>query len=161
RRTHGTRMGPREPRRVRRPPRRGGRHAREPHRRRESRGRRARQARVLRPGPAHRAGRVRHRRADHGRERAGRRRARGHARVPREGGAAVAEPVADINAGPVRRRYDAFAPLRHPAYARLWTGAFVSNIGTWMETVALGAYVQKVTDQAAWTGTIAAAAFVP
>ena len=73
----------------------------------------------------------------------------------------MAEPLADVEAGPIRRRYDAFAPLRHPAYARLWTGAFVSNIGTWMETVALGAYVQKVTDQAAWTGTIAAAAFVP
>jgi len=30
-----------------------------------------------------------------------------------------------------------------------------------METLALGLYVQKVTHQAAWTGTIAAAAFVP
>src|SRR5262249_43162309 len=46
-------------------------------------------------------------------------------------------------------------------FARLWTGAFVSNIGTWMEAVALGYYVTKVTHQAAWTGTIAAAAFLP
>jgi len=70
----------------------------------------------------------------------------------------MAEPLTGT---PVRRRFDALAPLRHPAYARLWTGAFVSNIGTWMETVALGVYVQNLTHQAAWTGTIAAAGFVP
>jgi MFS family permease len=54
-----------------------------------------------------------------------------------------------------------FAPFRHSAYARLWTGAFVSNIGTWMETIALGTYVQDLTGQAAWTGTVAAASFLP
>jgi MFS family permease len=70
----------------------------------------------------------------------------------------VAEPLTDVTS---RRRFDALAPLRHPAYARLWTGAFVSNIGTWMETLALSAYVQKTTGQAAWTGTIAAASFAP
>jgi MFS family permease len=53
------------------------------------------------------------------------------------------------------------AALRHRSYARLWTGAFVSNIGTWMETVAIGIYVTDRTGQAAWTGTVAAAAFVP
>jgi MFS family permease len=53
------------------------------------------------------------------------------------------------------------APLRHPAYARLWSGAFVSNIGTWMESVALGVYVEELTNQAAWVGAVAAAAFVP
>jgi MFS family permease len=60
-----------------------------------------------------------------------------------------------------RHRWPALAPLRHAPYARLWTGAFVSNIGTWMEAVALGLYVQRTTGQAAWTGTVAAAAFVP
>jgi MFS family permease len=70
----------------------------------------------------------------------------------------MAEPIADPTARP---RFDAIAPLRHPAYARLWTGAFVSNIGTWMETLALGVYVTKHTGQAAWTGTIAAAGFLP
>ena len=70
----------------------------------------------------------------------------------------MAEPVAGVTP---RRRFDAFAPLRHPAYARLWSGAFVSNIGTWMETLALAVYVQDRTGQAAWTGTIAAAGFVP
>jgi MFS family permease len=70
----------------------------------------------------------------------------------------VAEPLADVSSRP---RFDALAPLRHGPYARLWTGAFVSNIGTWMETLALGIYVTKITGQAAWTGTIAAASFVP
>ncbi len=69
----------------------------------------------------------------------------------------MAEPV---TAAP-RRSLISFAPLRHKAYARLWTGAFVSNIGTWMESIALGIYVQKHTGQAAWTGTVAAAAFLP
>lgn len=58
-------------------------------------------------------------------------------------------------------RLISFAPFRHSAYARLWTGAFVSNIGTWMEAIALGIYIQEKTGQAAWTGTVAAAAFLP
>jgi len=62
---------------------------------------------------------------------------------------------------PPRRNLISFAPLRHREYALLWTGAFVSNIGTWMESIALGIYVTKHTGQAAWTGTVAAAAFQP
>jgi MFS family permease len=60
-----------------------------------------------------------------------------------------------------RPRFVSLAAMRHPAYARMWTGAFVSNIGTWMESIALGIYVTEKTHQAAWTGTVAAAAFVP
>ncbi len=74
----------------------------------------------------------------------------------------MAEPIVEteVDVGP-KFRFGAFAPLRHSAYARLWTGAFVSNIGTWMETLALGLYVTNRTHEAAWTGTIAAAGFVP
>ena len=72
----------------------------------------------------------------------------------------MAQPVAEPSAE-TRRRTSAFAPFRHGPYARLWTGAFVSNIGTWMESVALGIYVTEETHQAAWTGAVAAAAFVP
>ncbi|MGZ8765107.1 MAG: MFS transporter [Acidimicrobiia bacterium] len=53
------------------------------------------------------------------------------------------------------------APLRHRQFALLWSGAFVSNIGTWMEAVAVGILVQETTGQAAWTGLVAAANFVP
>jgi MFS family permease len=54
-----------------------------------------------------------------------------------------------------------FAPLRHRSFALFWSGAFVSNIGTWMETVALGYYVTETTQAAAWAGAIAAAGFLP
>jgi MFS family permease len=52
-------------------------------------------------------------------------------------------------------------PFRHRAFAVLWTGSFVSNIGTWMETVAVGVFVTQTTGQAAWTGTVAALTYVP
>ncbi|MFO7590215.1 MAG: MFS transporter [Acidimicrobiia bacterium] len=55
----------------------------------------------------------------------------------------------------------ALAPLRHRRYAALWTGAFASNIGTWMESVAVGVLVTTTTGQAGWAGLVAAAAFVP
>jgi len=54
-----------------------------------------------------------------------------------------------------------FAPFRHRRYAAFWTGAFASNIGTWMETVGVGILVTKATGQVGWTGLVAAAGFVP
>lgn len=54
-----------------------------------------------------------------------------------------------------------FAPFRHRDFALFWAGAFVSNIGTWMETVALGYYVAHRTHEAQWSGIIAAAGFLP
>jgi MFS family permease len=53
------------------------------------------------------------------------------------------------------------APLRHRPFRRLWIGSFVSNVGTWMETIALGRYVAETTQQAVWSGIIAAAGFLP
>jgi MFS family permease len=53
------------------------------------------------------------------------------------------------------------APLRRRPFALFWTGAFVSNIGTWMETVAVGILVTDATDQAGWAGLVAAAGFAP
>lgn len=53
------------------------------------------------------------------------------------------------------------APLRHRRYAALWTGAFFSNIGTWMESVAVGILVQEITGQALWVAVVMAAGFVP
>lgn len=54
-----------------------------------------------------------------------------------------------------------FSPFRHRPFALLWTGAFVSNIGTWMEAVGVGILVTEVTHRAGWTGLVAAASFVP
>ncbi len=43
----------------------------------------------------------------------------------------------------------------------MWAGALVSNIGTWMETVALGYYVADTTGKASWSAVVAAAGFLP
>ena len=50
-----------------------------------------------------------------------------------------------------------FAPFKHRVFAAFWTGAFVSNIGTWMETVGIGIYVTNATHRSGWTGLVAAA----
>ena len=54
-----------------------------------------------------------------------------------------------------------FAPFRHRVFALFWVGAFVSNVGTIMEQVALGIYVQQRTGQAGWNGAVAALGFLP
>lgn len=43
----------------------------------------------------------------------------------------------------------------------VWTAALVSNVGSWMQTVALGYVVTRNTHDPLWTGVVAAAAFVP
>ena len=54
-----------------------------------------------------------------------------------------------------------FAPFKHRVFAAFWTGAFVSNIGTWMETIGIGIYVTSATHRSGWTGLVAAAGFLP
>ena len=49
-------------------------------------------------------------------------------------------------------------PLRQRNFAMVWSAALVSNIGSWMQTVAVGVFVTDVTHQAKWTGLVAAAA---
>lgn len=53
------------------------------------------------------------------------------------------------------------APFRSRGFALMWAGALVSNIGTWMETVALGYYVADTTGKASWSAIVTAAGFVP
>jgi len=43
----------------------------------------------------------------------------------------------------------------------MWIGALVSNIGTWMETVALAYYVADTTGRPGWSAVVAAAGFIP
>ncbi len=52
-------------------------------------------------------------------------------------------------------------PLRQRDFALVWTAALVSNVGSWMQTVAVGILVTARTGQAGWTGLVAAAAFLP
>jgi predicted MFS family arabinose efflux permease len=49
----------------------------------------------------------------------------------------------------------------YPAYRWLWLGAFVANVGTWIQTIALGVWVTQTTGKAGWTGTIAALTYLP
>ncbi len=58
-------------------------------------------------------------------------------------------------------RLSSFRAFEHRSYVYLWLGALVSNIGTWMETIALGVYVTETTGRAEWTGGIAALTFLP
>jgi MFS family permease len=53
------------------------------------------------------------------------------------------------------------APLRRRSFALLWAGSLVSNVGTWMQTVAVGALVTADTGRATWTVLVAAGAFLP
>lgn len=53
------------------------------------------------------------------------------------------------------------APFRSRDFSVMWVGALCSNIGTWMETVALGYYVADTTGRASWSAVVAAAGFVP
>jgi MFS family permease len=52
-------------------------------------------------------------------------------------------------------------PLRHRDFALLLSASLVSNIGTWMETVAVGALVTGITGKAVWAALVAAATFLP
>lgn len=58
-------------------------------------------------------------------------------------------------------RLASLRPFEHPGYFAVWLGALVSNIGTWMETVAMGVYVTQTTGRAEWTGGIVALSFLP
>jgi MFS family permease len=51
--------------------------------------------------------------------------------------------------------------LRHRDFSLLFVGGLVSNAGTWMETVAVGALVVGATKQATWAALVAVAAFLP
>lgn len=57
--------------------------------------------------------------------------------------------------------FSSLRPLRSRNFALLWSAALVSNVGSWMQTVALGVVVTTKTHQPLWTGLVAAAAFVP
>jgi MFS family permease len=55
----------------------------------------------------------------------------------------------------------ALAPLCHRNFAILWTASLISNVGTWMQTVAIGALVVARTGEASWVVLVAAGAFLP
>lgn len=51
-------------------------------------------------------------------------------------------------------RGTARAALRHRDFRIVWTGVFLSSIGTWMQNVLLGAYGWELTHSASFVGTL-------
>jgi MFS family permease len=54
-----------------------------------------------------------------------------------------------------------FRSLSHRNYRLFWTGAFLSNVGTWMQAVAQGWLVLQLTNSAFWLGLDAFVATAP
>ena len=52
-------------------------------------------------------------------------------------------------------------PFRHRSFTLLWIGGFISYVGSWMQTVAVGALVISDTGSATWAVLVAAGAFLP
>src|ERR687885_879385 len=50
------------------------------------------------------------------------------------------------------RRSGMFRALSHRNFRLFWTGAFLSNVGTWMQAVAQGWLVLQLTDSPFWLG---------
>lgn len=67
------------------------------------------------------------------------------------------EPEARV----IRRRTAMFRALSHRNYRVFWIGAFLSNIGTWMQAVAQGWLVLQLTNSALWLGIDAFMATAP
>ncbi len=59
------------------------------------------------------------------------------------------------------RRGAMFRALRHRDYRLLWTGAFLSNIGTWMQSIAQGWLVRDLTPSPFLIGFVAFAGSFP
>jgi MFS family permease len=56
---------------------------------------------------------------------------------------------------------DAFRAFRHPAFRLFFTGQLISLIGTWMQSVAQGWLMHRLTDSAFMLGVVAFAQFAP
>lgn len=64
-------------------------------------------------------------------------------------------------AKPGRSRGRMFRALSHRNYRLFWMGAFLSNVGTWMQAVAQGWLVLQLTNSAFWLGLDAFMASAP
>lgn len=74
-----------------------------------------------------------------------------------DGGPRLAGPRPGRQAG----RLVALQPFRHRAFALLWSAGLISTVGSWMQTVAVGALVISDTGKATWAVLVAAGGFLP
>jgi len=77
-------------------------------------------------------------------------------------------PNGDSLAGPTAaeslttaRGSSSLRPFHHRNYLLLWSGGMVSIVGSWMQTVAVGALIVAHTGSATWAVVIAAGGFLP
>jgi len=79
------------------------------------------------------------------------------------GGASPEMPTEIISeiAPRTARRSGMFRALSHRNFRLFWIGAFLSNVGTWMQAVAQGWLVLKLTDSPFWLGLDAFVATAP
>jgi MFS family permease len=75
--------------------------------------------------------------------------------------AGIASAPGEPSAGGPARGLSSLRPLRYRAFALLWSAGLVSVIGSWMQTVAVGALVISSTGKATWAVAVAAGAFLP
>jgi MFS family permease len=68
---------------------------------------------------------------------------------------------ADSQVTPPAAAAGAWAPLRRPAFRMLWIAALVSNIGTWMQTMAAGWLMTELTHSPAKVALVQAAQSLP
>ena len=53
-------------------------------------------------------------------------------------------------------RWSMFAAIQlYPAFRQLWIGTVATNLGQWMQNIALGWQMLVLTDSAFWVGMIA------
>ncbi|HXO25169.1 MAG TPA: MFS transporter, partial [Streptosporangiaceae bacterium] len=71
---------------------------------------------------------------------------------------AAGQPVAAAPAAPPG---SAWAPFRHRQFALMWSAQFVSNIGSWMQTVAAQWLMLTLTGSAAYVALVQTAAGLP
>ena len=69
--------------------------------------------------------------------------------------------ITNPSPAPPRRHGTAAAALANRNFRLLWFGLFASNIGTWMQNVALPAYVDNRTESASWVAVFAFAQMGP
>jgi MFS family permease len=67
----------------------------------------------------------------------------------------------EIPARDVKRAHGMFRALSHRNFRLFWVGAFLSNVGTWMQAVAQGWLVLQLTDSPFWLGVDGFMATVP
>src|ERR687883_1947561 len=67
----------------------------------------------------------------------------------------------EVTARKAKRVNGMFRALSHRNFRLFWAGAFLSNVGTWMQTVAQGWLVLQLTDSAFWLGFDGFAATAP